>query len=186
MYVEKSYFLGPDKGGYKAYHLLAHAMEETDRVALGNHVSRGKSHLVMIRPYQDGLMMDQLFYEDEVRSFQEIDRGDEVSFKAAEEKMAEQLIEQLSAERFDPSKFRDEFSARVMEAVEEKIAGNEITAPPEAPAAKVIDLFEALKESVEQTKSDKKRKLKPPKKAAASKRPAKKTRKKKTASGKRK
>jgi DNA end-binding protein Ku len=186
VYVDKSYFLGPDKGGHKAYQLLAHAMKETGRVALGNHVSRGKSHLVMLRPYQDGLIMHQLFYENEVRSFQDIDLGDEVSFKAAEEKMAEQLIEQLSAERFDASKFQDEFSARVLEAVEEKIAGNEITTAPEAPAAKVIDLFEALKESVEQTKSDEKRKLKPPKKATASKKPAKKTGKKKTASGKRK
>lgn len=186
VHVEKSYYLGPDKGGYKAYRLLSQAMEHTSRVALGNYVSRGKSHLVMIRPYQDGLIMHQLFYENEVRSFEDIDLGDEVSFKPTEKKMAEQLIEQLSEKRFDASKFRDEFSERVMEAVEEKVAGREITTTPEAPEAKVIDLFDALKASVEETKAARKRKLKPPKKAAAKKAPAKKTRKKKTASGKRK
>jgi DNA end-binding protein Ku len=95
--------------------------------------------------------------------------------------MARQLIEQLSVDRFEPDKFRDEFRARVLQAVEEKIAGHEITTTPEAPQAKVIDLFEALKASVEQSQATRKRKLKPPKKAAA-----KKTRKKKAASSKNK
>ena len=124
IHVEKSYFLGPDKGGHKAYRLLSDAMEETGRVALGLHVARGKSHLVMIRPYKDGLIMHQLFYENEVRDFGEIDLGDDVSFKAAETQMAMQLIEQLSEDRFDATKFRDEFRARVLEAVEEKVAGH--------------------------------------------------------------
>ena len=191
VYVEKSYFLGPDKGGHKAYRLLSEAMQETGRVALGNHITRGKSHLVVLRPYHDGLMLHQLFYENEVRRFEDIDRGDEVSFKSAEVEMARQLIEQLSEERFDPSKFRDEFSARVLEAVEEKIAGKEITTSPEAPPAKVIDLFEALKASVEESEAAKKRQLKPPKKAparktAAKKAAAKKTRKKKVAGAKEK
>jgi DNA end-binding protein Ku len=181
VHVEKSYYLGPDKGGHKAYRLLSAAMEESGRVALGHHVARGKSHLVLIRPHGDGLIMHQLFYENEVRAFEDIDLGEAVSFKPAETEMARQLIEQLSAERFDASRFRDEFRARVMEAVEQKVAGHEITTSPEAPQAKVIDLFEALKASVEQSQGDKKRKLKPPKKAAA-----KKTRKKKAASSKQK
>jgi DNA end-binding protein Ku len=181
VYVEKSYFLGPDKGGHKAYRLLSEAMQETGRVALGHHVARGKSHLVLIRPYKQGLIMHQLFYQNEVRAFDDIDIGDDVSFKPAETKMARQLIEQLSEERFDASRFRDEFRARVLEAVEEKVAGHEITTSPEAPQAKVVDLFEALKASVEQSQGKKKRKLKPPKKATA-----KKTRKKKAASGKQK
>jgi len=184
VYVEKSYYLGPDKGGHKAYRLLSEAMRETGRVALGHHITRGKSHLVVIRPYKDGLMMHQVFYSNEVRDFAEIDLGDDVSFKPAETKMARQLIEQLSEDRFEPDKFRDEFRARVLEAVEEKIAGHEITTTPEAPQAKVIDLFEALKASVEQSQASGKRKLKPPKKAPAKKAAAKKTRKKKTASSK--
>ena len=181
VHVEKSYYLGPDKGGHKAYRLLSDAMERTGRVALGHHVARGKSHLVMIRPYKGGLIMHQLFYENEVRKFDDVDLGDEVAFKPAETKMAEQLIDQLSEDRFEPGKFRDEFSARVLDAVEEKVAGREITTSPEAPQAQVIDLFEALKASVEQSQAASKRKLKPPKKATA-----KKTRKKKAASSKQK
>jgi DNA end-binding protein Ku len=128
--------------------------------------------------------MHQLFYANEVRDFGELDLGDEVSFKAAEVDMARQLIEQLSVKRFEPEKFEDEFRARVLAAVEQKIAGHEITTTPEAPKAKVIDLFEALKASVEQSEAASKRKLKPPKKAAAKKSAAKKPRKKKAASGK--
>ena len=179
VFVEKSYYLGPDKGGHKAYRLLGEAMQETGRVALGHYVARGKSHLVVIRPYKDGLMMHQVFYSNEVRDFGDIDLGDDASFKPAETKMARQLIEQLSTDRFEPDKFRDEFRARVLQAAEEKIAGREITTTAEAPRAKVIDLFEALKASVEQSQATERRKLKPPKKAAA-----KKTRKKKAASSK--
>jgi DNA end-binding protein Ku len=181
VYIEKSYYLGPDKGGHKAYRLLSEAMQETGRVALGHHIARGKSHLVLVRPYKDGLMMHQVFYSNEVRDFGDIDIGDDVAFKDTETEMARQLIEQLSVDRFEPDKFRDEFRARVLQAVEEKIAGHEITTTPEAPQAKVIDLFEALKASVEQSQATGKRKLKPPKKAAA-----KKTRKKKAASSKNK
>ena len=180
VYVEKSYYLGPDKGGHKAYRLLAEAMQESGRVALGHYVARGKSHLVVIRPYKTGLMMHQVFYANEVRDFRDIDLGDDdVTFKPAETKMARQLIDQLSTDRFEPEKFRDEFRARVLQAAEEKIAGHEITMTAEAPQAKVIDLFEALKASVEQSQVAKKRKLKPPKKAAA-----KKTHKRKAASSK--
>ncbi len=184
IYVEKSYYLGPDKGGHKAYRLLSQAMRDTGRVAVGHHIARGKSHLVVIRPYKEGLIMHQVFYSNEVRDFGEIDLGDDVSFKPAETKMARQLIEQLSEDRFEPEKYQDEFRARVLEAVEEKIAGHEITTTPEAPRAKVIDLFEALKASVEESKAAGKRKLKPPKKATPKKAAAKKTRKKKTASSK--
>jgi len=187
VYVEKSYYLGPDKGGHKAYRLLSEAMRETGRVALGNYVARGKSHLVLIRPYEKGLIMHQLFYENEVRSFDDIDLGDDVKFKTAETKMARQLIEQLSEDTFAPGKFHDEFRARVLQAVEEKVAGKEITTTGEASPAKVIDLFEALKASVEESQSrSKKRTLKPPRKATAKKRPAKKARKKATGSSKQK
>jgi DNA end-binding protein Ku len=179
VYVEKSYYLGPDKGGHKAYRLLSEAMRDAGRVALGHHIARGKSHLVVIRPYKGGLMMHQVFYSNEVRDFGDIDLGDDVSFKPAETDMARQLIEQLSVDSFDAGKFQDEFRARVLQAVEEKIAGHEITTTPEAPQAKVIDLFEALKASVKESQTTAKRKLKPPKKAAA-----KKTRKKKAASSK--
>jgi DNA end-binding protein Ku len=164
--VEKSYYLGPDKGGDKAYRLLSEAMKETGKVAVGTWVARGNSHLVLIRPYKTGLIMHQLFYEDEVRAFEDIDLGDEVSFKATEKKMARQLIEQLSEKRFEPGKFRDEFRERVLQAVEEKVAGHEISVSPEASEAVVVDLFEALKASLTESKKEPvKGKLKPPKKA---------------------
>jgi DNA end-binding protein Ku len=183
--VEKSYYLGPDKGGHKAYRLLSEAMTETGRVALGHYIAHGKSHLVVIRPYQDGLIMHQLFYSNEVRSFGDIDLGDDVTFKAAEIEMARQLIEQLSVERFESGKFRDEFRARVLEAVEQKVAGHEITTAPEAPRAKVIDLFEALKASIEQSQATPKRQLKPPKRAAAKVPTTKKAKRKKAVSSER-
>lgn len=178
IYVEKSYYIGPDKGGHKAYRLLAQAMIDSGRVALGSFTSRGKSHLVVIRPYKDGLILHQVFYADEVRDFGSIDLGDDQTFKPAESKMAEQLIEQLSSDEFDPTKYQDEFRERVLQAVEEKIAGNEITTSEEAPKAKVIDLFEALKASLEAEQSG--AKLKPPAKA----RPNKKSKTKKKASSK--
>jgi len=177
VYIEKSYYLGPDKGGHKAYRLLSRAMQQTGRVALGHYIARGKSHLVVIRPYKNGLIMHQVFYSNEVRDFGDIDLGTDVSFKPAEKDMARQLIEQLSADRFEPEKFQDEFRTRVLQAVEEKIAGHEITTTAEAPRAKVIDLFEALRASVAQSQATPKRKLKPPKKAAA-----KRSRRKKAAS----
>ena len=167
VYYEKSYYIGPDKGGDKAYRLLSMAMDKTGQVALGKYVSRGKSHLVVIRPYKKGLIMHQVYYDNEVRQFEDIDLGDEKpKFKDAELKMAEQLIEQLSADAFEASKFEDEFSARVMAAVDEKVAGQEITTAPEAPTAKVIDLFDALKESLSDLE-DGKGKLKPPTKVRA-------------------
>jgi DNA end-binding protein Ku len=183
--VEKSYYLGPDKGGHKAYRLLSKAMTETERVALGHYIAHGKSHLVVIRPYQDGLIMHQLFYSNEVRNFGDIDLGGDVTFKSAEIEMARQLIEQLSVERFESGKFRDEFRARVLEAVEQKVAGHEITTAPEAPRAKVIDLFEALKASIEQSQATQKRKLKPPKRATAKAPATKKAKRKKAASSER-
>jgi DNA end-binding protein Ku len=182
VHVEKSYYLGPDKGGHKAYRLLSKAMQETGRVALGHYIAHGKSHLVVIRPHQDGLIMHQLFYSNEVRNFGDIDLGDEVTFKAGEIEMARQLIEQLSVDRFEQDRFRDEFRARVLEAVEQKVAGHEITTAPEAPRAKVIDLFEALKASIEQSQATSKRTLKPPKRATAKSATVKKARKKKAAS----
>ena len=180
IYVEKSYYIGPDKGGHKAYRLLAQAMNDSGRVALGSFTSRGKSHLVVIRPYKDGLILHQVFYADEVRDFGDIDLGDEQKFKPAESKMAQQLIEQLSADRFEPQKYKDEFRDRVLQAVEEKIAGHEITTTEEAPKAKGIDLFEALKASLEEAEAPAKGKLKPPAKA----RPQKKRKPKKKASSK--
>jgi DNA end-binding protein Ku len=147
--IEKTTYLGPDKGGHKAYNLLGHAMKHTGVVAIGRYNARGKSYVVMIRPYEKGLALHQLYYADEVRPFEDVEIGDDVRFSGAEQDLAEKLIEQLRADAFDASRYRDEYSDRVREAAEQKAQGQEITTAPEQPPAQIIDLFEALKRSLE-------------------------------------
>ncbi len=169
VYVEKSYYLGPDKGGNKAYQLLAGAMERTERVAVGQFTSRGKEQLVLIRPYKDGLILHQVYYADEVRAFEDIDLGDPVEFRPGEPDLADQLVEQLATDGFDPAKYTDAFRERVLGAVEQKVAGEEVAAAPEQPKTQIIDLFDALKASLggeEQPEEADALKAKGPKKAA--------------------
>jgi DNA end-binding protein Ku len=147
--IEKTQYLGPDKGGHKAYNLLSHAMRQTELVAVGRYNARGKSYVVVIRPYQKGLALHQLYFADEVRPFEDVDIGGDVRFSAAEEDLAEKLIEQLRTDAFDATRYRDEYSDRVREAAQEKAEGMEITTAPEQPPAQIIDLFEALKRSLE-------------------------------------
>jgi len=147
--IEKTTYLGPDKGGHKAYNLLGHAMRHTEVVAIGRYNARGKSYVVMIRPYQKGLALHQLYYADEVRSFDDVEIGDDVRFSGAEQELAEKLIETLRAERFDATRYRDDYSDRVRDAAAQKAEGQEITTSPEQPPAQIIDLFEALKRSLE-------------------------------------
>jgi DNA end-binding protein Ku len=147
--VEKSYYLGPDKGGDKAYRLLGEAMKGKSRVAVGRWSARGKEQVVLVRPYgKDGLVIHQLYYSNEVRAFSEIDTGATFTFSEKERDLAEKLIEELASETFDASKYTDSFSERVKAAVDQKVAGQEITIAPEAPKAQIIDLFEALKKSL--------------------------------------
>lgn len=148
LHVEKSYYLGPDKGGDKAYKLLNQSMDRTRKVAVGRWAARGKEQLVLIRPYREGLLLHQLYYADEVRAFEDVETGATFTFSEAEESMAERLIEQLSAERFLAEQYSDEYANRVRAVVEQKAAGQEITVAPEAPRAQIIDLFEALKKSL--------------------------------------
>ena len=164
--VEKSYYLGPDKGGDKAYRLLSAAMRGKDRVAVGRWSARGKEQLVLVRPYgEDGLILHQLYYADEVRAFDEIDTGAKLGFSEKELDLADRLIDQLTSESFEADKYKDSFSDKVRAAVEQKVQGEEITVAPEAPKAQIIDLFEALKRSLESGPANKESPLKPPQKA---------------------
>jgi DNA end-binding protein Ku len=146
--VEKTYYLGPDKGGDKAYRLLAQSMIETGKVAVARWAARGKEQLVIVRPYRDGLMLHQMFYANEVRSFDEVDTGATSDFRDIERELAVKLINELSVDQFDSSKFHDEYADRVKAAVEQKVAGQEIAIVGEVPKAEIIDLFEALKQSL--------------------------------------
>lgn len=150
--IEKTYYLGADKGGDKAYRLLSEAMTSKKKVAVGRWAARGKEQLVVIRPYEGGLVIHQLYYANEVRSFAETDDTAKFTFTDKERELAEKLIDQLSTKEFDPEKYKDDYADRVRAAVEQKVAGREVTVAAEAPRAQIIDLFEALKKSIAEAK----------------------------------
>lgn len=149
VYFDKAQLLGPDKGGAKAYRLLNEAMTTMGVVAIGRYNARGKQQLVLVRPVGRGLMLHALFYADEVRSFDDVEFGEDVQVQARELELATQLIEQLRGERFEPEKYEDQFRRDVLEMVERKVAGEEVVIPPSAePKEQIIDLVAALKESL--------------------------------------
>ena len=149
IFFEKTYYLGPDKGGEKPYRLLADAMAKSDKVALATFVMRGKESLVLVRPAQDGLMLHTMYFADEVRDFGEIEKGKSVKLREGELGLAERLIGELSHDEFKPEQYRDQYRERVLELANSKVEGKEITAvEPEAQRAQVIDLMDALKQSL--------------------------------------
>jgi DNA end-binding protein Ku len=149
IYFEKTYYLGPDKGGEKPYRLLADAMEKAGQVALAKYVMRGKESLVLIRPAQGGLMLHTMYFADEVRNFDEIDKGQSAKIREGELDLALQLIDGLASETFSPDRYADEYRHRVLGMINQKVEGQEITiSEAPAPRAQVIDLMEALKESL--------------------------------------
>jgi DNA end-binding protein Ku len=148
IFFEKSYYLGPDRGGDRPYRLLSEAMRETGRAALARYAARGKDYLVLLRPFEQGLLMQQLKYADELRPFSEVPIG-QADVKDSELQLAKQLVEQIATEAFKPESYEDEVRRKVRELIEQKVQGREITAqPPEAPKAQIIDLMAALKASL--------------------------------------
>jgi DNA end-binding protein Ku len=149
IYFDRSYLLGPDKGGQKAYRLLRDAMARAGQAAVGRFATRGKHQLVLLREGRGGLIMQSLHHADEVRGFEEIDRGEGVDLKAGELELAVQLISQLASTAFEPEKYEDDYRKQVLELIERKVAGQEIvTVPAQPPRAQIIDLMEALKASL--------------------------------------
>jgi DNA end-binding protein Ku len=168
IYLEKTYFLGPDKGGERAYRLLAEALKKTGRVAVGQYAARGKGYLILIRPVGERLAMEQLRYAAELRSVAEVPVGD-VEVKPAELALAVQFIEQAATDEFRPEAYEDKVRQRVLEAIQRKVEGKQIVeAPEEAPQAKIIDLMEALKQSLAKgkEKEEQEKEEKPAKKRA--------------------
>jgi DNA end-binding protein Ku len=149
VYYERTYYLGPDKGGEKGYSLLAQAMADVDEAALAKYAARGKSYLVLVRSTGDRLFMQQLYHSDEVRDIHEVPVEHRRNSEA-EVKLARQLIEQITTDEFQPEKYEDEVRKRVEKLIAEKLKGKDITArtPAEKPPAEVIDLMEALKASL--------------------------------------
>ena len=153
IYFEKSFYLGPDKGGDRPYRLLAQAMLDTGRAALARYAARGKDYLVLVRPFSDGLLMQQLRYADELRAFSEVPVG-AAELKDTELKLAKQLIEQIATEEFHPEQYEDTVRNKVRALIDKKVQGEEISAAPEpAPKAQIIDLMEALKASLSASQS---------------------------------
>jgi DNA end-binding protein Ku len=148
IYLEKVYYLGPDKGGERAYGLLAKALETTGRAALGQYSARGKQYLVLVRPMGSLLVMEQLHYHAELKSADDVPRP-EAAVKDTELALARQLIEQSAVDEFHPENYHDTVRERVLEAIQQKVEGQEITSEPaEAPQTKIIDLMDALKASL--------------------------------------
>ncbi len=147
--LSRAYYLGPDKGGERAYRLLSAALRQTGRAALATYAARGKQYLVLVRPVEDGLLLEQLHYADELRPFSEVPLG-EAEVKDEELKLAVQLIEQAASGAYEPGKYEDEVRNRIMALINEKIeTGEEITAAPAVETeTKVIDLMAALKASL--------------------------------------
>jgi len=148
IYFSKAYYLGPDKGGDRAYSLLSKALQETGRWALAKYAARGKQYLTILRPLGNGLVLQQLYYPNEIRSIDEIELGDTI-VKDTELKMAVQLAEMGASEEFHPENYRDEQTEKTRAMIQRKIDGEEITSlDTQEPRAQVIDLMEALRASL--------------------------------------
>jgi DNA end-binding protein Ku len=151
IFYDKAYFLAPDKRGAKPYNLLLEAMRQSGRCALARWAWKAKQYVVQVRPAEDGLVLQQLLYADEVRSMKELDI-EKIAVSPAELKLAMQLIEQISEDSYDPTMFEDEEKKRILAAIDEKIAGKHIVAnePHEtgSTGGQVIDLVEALRASL--------------------------------------
>jgi DNA end-binding protein Ku len=159
IFYDKAYYLAPDKRGGKPYNLLIEAMRQSGRCALAKWAWKAKSYVVQVRPAEEGLVLQQLLYADEVRSMKELDI-EKVQVSPAELKLAMQLIEQISEDTYDPTMFEDEEKKRILSAIDEKIAGKQIVAnephEPAAGGAQVIDLVEALRASLSKAGAAKK------------------------------
>jgi DNA end-binding protein Ku len=150
IYYDKAYMLAPDKRGGKPYALLAEAMRKSGRCALARWSWKTKRYVVQVRPAEDGLMLQQLFFADEVRSLKDLNI-EQVDVTQPELNLAMQLIDQIAADGYDPTAYKDEEKVRVLEAIDRKIAGQQIVAHEEveSPATgQVIDLMEALRASL--------------------------------------
>jgi DNA end-binding protein Ku len=152
VYFDRAYYLGPEKGGAKAYRLLSEAMKRAGKAALARYAARGKQYLVLIRPKEGRLVMQQLLYGDEVRSFEEIP-VDESEVKEQEVQLALALVEQIASDGFHPERYEDAVKKRTLEAIERKAQGEAIQVSAPEPQAQVIDLMDALKASLDAARS---------------------------------
>lgn len=151
IYYAKGYYLAPDQGAARAYHLLAEALRQTGLVAVAKYAARGKQYLVLLRPVKQGIVMQQLHYPQEVRPIADVGIEDS-EVKDGELQLAVSLVKQGAVKTFNPEKYHDEVRERVDALIAKKLEGEDITKLPEAtPRAQVIDLMSALKQSLGQS-----------------------------------
>jgi DNA end-binding protein Ku len=151
VYFRQAYYLAPQEGGEKPYRLLTRALEETGKVGIAKVVIRNKQHLACLRPYRDVLLLETMYYADEVRRPEEVaGDGSGGRLRKAEVDMAKSLVENLSA-TFDPKKYDDTYRAELLGLIRSKAKGKPLP-EREEPEAEVVDLMQALRESVERTK----------------------------------
>jgi DNA end-binding protein Ku len=151
VFFEKAYFLGPAPGGGKTYKLLANALKKQHKVALARWVSGNRENLVLLRPYENGLILHTMYYADEVRDFGAMEAEDG-PVKEKEVKLAEMLIDELTEKKFDPLRYKDEYRSRLMDKIRAKSKGKAIVSDEpeeEKGGAEVIDIMEALRRSLE-------------------------------------
>ncbi|MGH7672253.1 MAG: Ku protein [Gemmatimonadales bacterium] len=158
IYMDRTYYLGPDKGGERAYKLLSEALKKTSRVALGQWAARGKQYLILVRPLEGGLAMEQLRYPEELRSIAEVPIP-KTEIKKGELEMAIKVIDQSATDAFKPENYKDNVRRRILDQIQQKVEGKEITEEPaEAPKTQIIDLMEALKATLKGGKGGAERK----------------------------
>jgi DNA end-binding protein Ku len=148
VYFENTYYLGAGKNGERGYRVLVQALEKTHRVAVGTFTWRGKTTPIAIRVHQDGLLLQRLYFAGEVHNAAEIDRGSEQKLRDQERMLAERLITELSGTEFHPENYEDEYRKRVLKAIEQKIAGQDIQRVEVESRPATTDLVATLKASL--------------------------------------
>src|SRR5438477_6538018 len=150
IYFDKAYYLAPDEAGIKAFSLLRQALQQTGRAAVAKVAIRDKENLCLVRPYQDVLSMETMFYANEIRSTQDI-AADGAKVSPKELQMAVSLVENLS-DSFDVERYEDEYQAALKKVINAKVEGAPLPEAPTEKGGRVVDLMEALRASVEQTR----------------------------------
>jgi DNA end-binding protein Ku len=163
IYFRKAYYLLPQEGAEKPYRLLARALEETGKVGIAKVVIRNKQHLAALRPYDGILVLETMYYADEIRRPETVNADSRL--QKPEVEMAKSLVENLS-DRFKPEKYDDNYRKELLELIRAKAKGKELPEPQEEEDGEVVDLMEALRESVERTQKKQKKAKRPAKKAS--------------------
>jgi DNA end-binding protein Ku len=172
VYYEDTYYLGAGKNGERGYRVLVQALEQTRRIAVGTFTWRGKTTPIAIRMHQEGLLLQRLYFADEVHNLAEIDRGAEPKIRDQERTLAERLISELSATEFQPENYEDEYRKRLLKAIEQKVSGQEIEQVEVEARPATTDLVATLKASLGRKELAKAAPRKSEEQPTAAKRPA--------------